>query len=212
MAQPHLSPRKLPMQARAQATRNAIVEAAAQVIEAGGLDAFNTNTVAERAGVSIGSLYQYFPNKDSIMAELIRHTQEQRIAALARTLNEPHATLPDLIRAIVRSVNEQHRNHSLLAAAIDYEEARLPVQEEIDGFLAISGHALRAVFGRFPVELADINPDRAARTLPALVRSVVDSWANLVPPQPEIAEDEAVRAICGYLCLVHSDGVFPLHS
>lgn len=201
MSETQLSPRKLPMQARAQATRKAIVEAAAQVISAGGLDAFNTNAVAERAGVSIGSLYQYFPNKDAIMAALICRTQEQRIAALGKTLNEPHGNLPDLVRAIVRAVNEQHRNQSLLAAAIDHEEARLPVQEEIDGYLAVSGHALRAVFGRFPNELADIDPDRATRTLPALVRSVVDCWANLDPPQPEIAEEEAVRAICGYLGL-----------
>lgn len=202
MVQTQLSPRKQPLQARAEVTKQAIVEAAAQLIGAGGLDAFNTNAVAERAGVSIGSLYQYFPNKDAIMAALIRQTQEQRISALAQVLSQQHSCLPDLIRAVVRAVNEQHRDHSLLAAAIDHEEARLPVQEEIAGYLAVSGHALRVVFGRFPNELAGIDPDRAARTLPALVRSVVDSWANLVPPHPEIAEEEAVRAICGYLGVI----------
>jgi hypothetical protein len=55
------------------------------------------------------------------------------------------------------------------------------------------------VFARYPAELAEVDPDRAARTLPALVRAVIDSWANLDPPQPQIAEEEAVRAVCGYL-------------
>lgn len=133
------------------------------------------------------------------MAALIRQTQEQRIMALAAVIAQPHESLSKLVRAVVRAVNKQHRDQSLLAAAIDYEEARLPVQGEIDGFLALSGAALRRVFAQFPDELAGVDPDRAARTLPSLVRAVVDCWANLDPPQPEIAEEEAVRAVCGYL-------------
>jgi AcrR family transcriptional regulator len=194
-----LNQRKQPLQARSQATMEAIVEAAAQLISARGLDGFNTNAVAERAGVSIGSLYQYFPNKDAIMVALIRRTQEERAKALGAVLARRHASLAGLVRAVVRAVNRQHREQSLLAAAIDHEEARLPVQGEIDGYLDGAGAALRAVFARYPADLVDIDPDRAARTLPALVRSVVDSWANLDPPQPHTGEEEAVRAVCGYL-------------
>lgn len=194
-----LNQRKQPHQARSQATVEAIVEAAAHLIGCKGLDGFNTNAVAERAGVSIGSLYQYFPNKDAIMAALIRRTQEERAVALGAVLAQPHASLADLVRAVVSAVNRQHREQSLLAAAIDHEEARLPVQGEIDGYLDGAGAALRAVFARYPAELVNVDPARAARTLPALVRSVVDSWANLDPPQPHIAEEEAVRAVCGYL-------------
>jgi AcrR family transcriptional regulator len=191
-----LNQRKQPRQARAQATIDAIIEAAAQLIDAHGLDGFNTNAVAERAGVSIGSLYQYFPNKDAIMAALIRRTQEERARALGGVLAQEHASLADLVRAVVRAVNRQHREQSLLAAAIDHEEARLPVQDEIDGYLDGAGAALRGVLARYG---SKVDPDRAARTLPALVRSVVDSWANLDPPQPHIAEEEAIRAVCGYL-------------
>lgn len=194
-----LNQRKQPHQARSQTTVEAIVEAAAQLIGRKGLDGFNTNAVAERAGVSIGSLYQYFPNKDAIMATLIRRTQEERAMALGAVLAQQHASLADLVRAVVKAVNRQHREQSLLAAAIDHEEARLPVQDEIDGYLDGAGAALRAVFARYPAELVNVDPDRAARTLPALVRSVVDSWANLDPPQPQVAEEEAVRAVCGYL-------------
>src|ERR1700727_158166 len=67
-----LTPRKAAKQARAQATVDAIVEAAAQVFESLGYAAATTNRIAERAGVSIGSLYQYFPNKDAILVALAR--------------------------------------------------------------------------------------------------------------------------------------------
>ena len=60
--------RRSPRQARSRATWEAIVEAAAQVLEQGGAAGFNTNAVAERAGVSIGTLYQYFPDKQAILA------------------------------------------------------------------------------------------------------------------------------------------------
>jgi AcrR family transcriptional regulator len=194
-----LNPRKTPRQQRAQATVQAILEAAAQIIGQSGLAAFNTNAVAERAGVSIGTLYQYFDGKDAIMAALIRRTQAERTEALATVLAGEYVTVAELVRAVVKAINRQHREDSLLAAAIDYEEARLPVETEITDFLDGAGAALRVVFARYGNELASVDPDRAARTLPALVRSVIDSWANLDPPQPMIAEEEAIKAVCGYL-------------
>ncbi|MFM2409665.1 MAG: hypothetical protein RL481_493 [Pseudomonadota bacterium] len=199
-----LNQRKQPRQARSQATIDAIIEAAAQLISAQGLTGFNTNAVAERAGLSIGSLYQYFPNKDAIMAALIRRTQDERATALRSALAEPYRSLDDLVRAVVHAVNRQNREQSLLAAVIDLEEARLPVADEIDGYLDATGSALGEVFARYPTELACVDPARAARTLPALVRSVIDSWANLDPPQPQVAEEEAIRAVCGYLGLTRT--------
>jgi AcrR family transcriptional regulator len=59
--------RRRPRQARSRATWDAILEAAAQVLERAGPDGFNTAAVAERAGVSIGTLYQYFPDKQAIL-------------------------------------------------------------------------------------------------------------------------------------------------
>lgn len=59
--------RRQPRQARAQATRDAIFEAAAQILEAEGEAAFNTNRIAEKAGVSVGTLYQYFADKQAIL-------------------------------------------------------------------------------------------------------------------------------------------------
>src|ERR1700753_469595 len=65
------TPRKLPVQRRSEETVAAIVEGAARILEKDGFEKFNTNSVAEKAGVSIGSLYQYFPNKDVLLAELM---------------------------------------------------------------------------------------------------------------------------------------------
>ncbi|WP_140831452.1 TetR/AcrR family transcriptional regulator [Rhizobium glycinendophyticum] len=66
--------RKSAQQTRSVYTVDCIVEAAARILEEGRLEHYNTNTIAERAGVSVGSLYQYFPNKDAITAELWRRS------------------------------------------------------------------------------------------------------------------------------------------
>ena len=64
------TPRKRPIQRRSQATVDAILDAAAQVLRKKGYAKTTTNGIAERAGVSIGSLYEYFPNKDAVFATL----------------------------------------------------------------------------------------------------------------------------------------------
>lgn len=71
-----LSPRKKPQQGRSQATVSAIVEAAAQVLADEGVQALTTKRIAERAGVSIGSLYQYFPSKQAVIFGLVHHQLE----------------------------------------------------------------------------------------------------------------------------------------
>lgn len=68
--EPSLKPRKRPNSQRAQATVEAILQATAELIESSGYANLTTNHVAQRAGISIGSLYQYFPNKESICRAL----------------------------------------------------------------------------------------------------------------------------------------------
>lgn len=84
-----LSPRKKPAQSRAAATVHAILEGAANILERQGLEGYTTNEIAARAGVSIGSLYQYFPNKDAVTIALIEREMEgmveEVISALALT-------------------------------------------------------------------------------------------------------------------------------
>jgi AcrR family transcriptional regulator len=82
--------RRSPRQARSRATWEAIVEAAAQILERDGAAGFNTNSVAERAGVSIGTLYQYFPDKQAILA-----------AAAKRELADGSSAAPARRRALI---------------------------------------------------------------------------------------------------------------
>jgi AcrR family transcriptional regulator len=89
------------------------VEAAARVFEEHGYAGANTNRIAERAGISIGSLYQYFPNKESILAVLLeQHTQEvaNAVEAIRRHVaEEPHDLVGVAVGAGHRSVPEPSR-------------------------------------------------------------------------------------------------------
>lgn len=91
--------RRRPKQARSQATYDSILEAAEQMLEREGADGLNTNRIAERAGVSIGTLYQYFPDKAAIL-----------LATARRSLARPEDEISDppkaLIVALVRTLEE----------------------------------------------------------------------------------------------------------
>ena len=131
-----LEPRKLPKQGRSEATVEAILEAAAQIFERHGYAAGTTNRIAERAGVSIGSLYQYFPNKDAILLALVhRHLAEStavlgpHIERLSRGARFDDI-LPDIVHAMVAMHALAPRLHRVL-----FEETQLPpmLRAELDG-------------------------------------------------------------------------------
>jgi AcrR family transcriptional regulator len=85
--------RRSPKQARSRATWDAIVEAAAQILERQGPNGVTTNSVAERAGVSIGTLYQYFPDKEAIL-----------VAAARRELTPLPARQTALVKALIAMI------------------------------------------------------------------------------------------------------------
>ena len=139
-ASPMYAPRKRPRQARAVATVTAILDAAARILSEDSYAAASTNRIAERAGVSIGSLYEYFPGKEAIFAQLRR-----REAAKAYTefIAEPHPEQPrDVIRHLVRGRLNWMRRDPALYAALETEVPRFAIAEveaEIfDDFLGIS--------------------------------------------------------------------------
>lgn len=99
--------RKPPQQSRSQATVDAILEAATRLFAQGGLEPVTTNDIAALAGVSVGSLYQYFPSKQAILGELIDRHAQQTLARLLEAL--PHfanAPLAEALRAIVEILLE----------------------------------------------------------------------------------------------------------
>lgn len=104
------SPRKTPQQARSRHTVDAVLTAGAQVLVEHGYEKATTSRVAERAGVSIGSLYQYFPNKEALVAALIERHADEIVAMTEETLAAPSVqSLRDGLRAIIAAVFAAHR-------------------------------------------------------------------------------------------------------
>jgi AcrR family transcriptional regulator len=95
--------RKIPAQERSQETVKIIFEATARILERDGRAAFNTNAVAETAGISIGTLYHYFPSKEAILVAMARSEMQAHqtavLDAVTRSLDAPQA-----VRAIMRAL------------------------------------------------------------------------------------------------------------
>lgn len=110
-ASPSILSRKQPKQARAADLVAAILEAAVQVLASEGAQRFTTTRVAEKAGVSVGSLYQYFPNKAALLFRL-QSDEWQQTGGLLRTILEDHQRPPlerlrRLVHAFIRSECEE---------------------------------------------------------------------------------------------------------
>jgi AcrR family transcriptional regulator len=120
--------RRSPSQQRARDTVDTIVRAAAQVFARHGYAAGTTNRIAERAGVSVGSLYQYFPNKDALLAavhDAHRQEAEPIVTGLLRDLHERPLDLRDRLRAFVVELVGIHTRSPALHRVL-FEEAPRP--------------------------------------------------------------------------------------
>ena len=207
MSNPSLSPRKSPRQARSQATHDALLQAATQILSCEGLKGFNTNAIAARAGTSVGSLYQYFPNKDALMLALIHRQKMRMLRDMAEAIDAaPRDDLDAAVRILIRAVIKHSREDGLLASAIDHEEARLPVGDVIDAYLQ-QGSDLCLQFFRQCQALEGVDHYRAARTVPVMIQAIMDHWtasAGLKEGDADagmlaVAEQEVVQAVLGYL-------------
>ncbi len=128
MAGADLTPRKLPRQARSKATVDAILEAAAQVFCQLGYSGGTTDKIAARAGVSIGSLYQYFPNKDSLLIDLAKSHMNEGFAIIYSVLKEESANpsgLKQMIEKFVDALVSLHQRAPELHRVL-FNEAPLP--------------------------------------------------------------------------------------
>ena len=110
MAPAALSPRKSPRQERSRRTVARILDAAAHVFHEQGYSAATTNDIADEAGVSIGSLYQYFPNKDALLVALTQQHIESATAGLVDLLGRlrPVTGFEPILREVVDFLVDQH--------------------------------------------------------------------------------------------------------
>ncbi|HEY4372634.1 MAG TPA: TetR/AcrR family transcriptional regulator [Burkholderiales bacterium] len=106
---PSVRPRKAPVQKRSQVTVDAIIEAAARIFVREGYPNATTNRIAELAGVSVGSLYEYFPNKASLLAALVERQAEIMSSVMRERLAQvPGRPLQEVVTTIARAVIEAH--------------------------------------------------------------------------------------------------------
>ncbi|HYP83551.1 TetR/AcrR family transcriptional regulator [Variovorax sp.] len=197
--------RKLPRQARSIATVDAIVGAAAQVLVTQGYEGTTTARVAERAGVSVGSLYQYFPNKESLVAELIDRHADDVVGTITRVLDDTtHASLRDGISAAIDAVIGAHRIDPRLHKILNQEVPRI-------GRLGKSMNAEREIaraFERLLCRHADELPAGCDPALAGLVvATVIEAIGHKAVLEPRCglaggaAAREALQVVTRYLML-----------
>jgi AcrR family transcriptional regulator len=112
-------PRKTPVQARSTVTVEAISEATIQVLLSQGAERLTTTRVAERAGVSVGTLYQYYPNKRSLLfAVLERHMNDVATKVEAACENACHKPLAEMIREMVEAFVDAKMERADISVAL----------------------------------------------------------------------------------------------
>jgi AcrR family transcriptional regulator len=157
-----ISSRRKPKQARSADLVAAILQAALQVLAKEGAQRFTTTRVAERAGVSVGSVYQYFPNKASILFRLQsdewRQTSEMLTGILENTASTPPERLRTLVHAFIRSECEEAAMRVALSDAAplyrdapEAQEVRASGERTVQAFmreaLPHASQAVRALAG-----------------------------------------------------------------
>ena len=187
------SPYRKPKQARARATWAAILQAATRIIETEGEDAFTTNRVAETAGVSIGTLYRYFPDKASILRALAqRETEAHRSAVMAVLDGGSPGVARDraIIRAFVQAFAGRTKARRIAVSAM---LAHADHGELAARFAAVE-HGMHDAEGR---PLTKVQAFVLGRAVQGAMRAAVLEGADFLESQE--FEDELVRLGRAYL-------------
>jgi AcrR family transcriptional regulator len=178
----------------------AVLDAVIRILKREGEGGVTTNHVAEVAGVSIGSVYQYFPDKRAIFAALHdRHAEE--ISRLIEATLVTHAESPfeDLVRALVEALVEAHASdpelHELLTSEIPNRGGARALETRLRNVFRL------AVLARAPVAQPTRDQEAMLFVLPHMVEALAHGAALRRPPglTREAATREAVRAVLAYL-------------
>ena len=190
--------RREPKQRRSRETVGAVLEAVQRVVKRHGVEAVTTNRIAEAAGVSIGSLYQYFPDKRAIFTALYdRHVDEVR-GVIERTMADcTSASLEDFTRELVEGLANAHTEDAELHEIISGTAAEGP-----HGFKSALQTSFEQVISR--AEPDRYTPDETRRilfVLPNMVEALVHGVADQNRPviSRNAAKDEAIRTVLVYL-------------
>ncbi|MCR8549039.1 TetR/AcrR family transcriptional regulator [Salipiger sp. P9] len=193
-----LQPRKAPRQSRSRVSYEAVLTAAAQILEREGAAALTTNAVAERAGVSIGTLYQYFPGKEAIAAELVRRLKAQLVEDLVGALEEAsNLPLRQAAHVVLSASIRHHARAPELSRELERLERDLPLDAEAEAVTAEVYARLAGLLQTHGVP----EPAVVARDLTAMSKGLVH--AALFAGETDLAriERRLLPAIVGYLGL-----------
>lgn len=181
--------RRAPRQERSRQTVEAVLDAVERVLKREGVGAITTNRIAEAAGVSIGSVYQYFPDKQSIFTALHQRHVDEVSRVLERTVAECGSRSTEdfscaLLEALIDAHDVDPRLHELIAEV---------VPESTNGFR----RALQATFERVLTE----KDSELRLVLPHLVEALVHGGTARRPPTVPLDDlkREATRAVRAYL-------------
>lgn len=184
--------RRSPTQSRAAATVDAILEASLQLLDADGAAALTTNRIAQRAGVSVGTLYQYFDSKADILAALAERRAQRVRDEIARTVIERPGlgSVRTIVRALTQGFDGSPATQTALLGALFARDGAALARHHEAFLAAIAGKA------RLDIELT---PERAfvlTHAAVSLLRAA--AAAPGLRLDPARLEDEIVRLMEAY--------------
>lgn len=190
MSDANISARRIPRQHRSRQTVEDVLAAVPLVVKRHGAASVTTNRIAEVAGVSIGSLYQYFPDKRSVFSALHeRHVGDVRNMLERNIASHESSSFSEFVVNLVEELVDLHsvatELHQLISASVN---------EGPEHFR----YALRAAFEQAIGRSGSENMNRILFVLPSLVEGVVHG-ATLSPFTSREAKGEAVKATLAYL-------------
>jgi AcrR family transcriptional regulator len=196
-----LSPRKLPVQARSAASMSAILEATVQVLLQVGKERLTTTRVASRAGVSVGTLYQYFPNKSALLRAALKRHLNEVTEAIERACREQHCgTLPEMATALISAFIQAKMKNVKTSIAL------YSVSSDVDGARIVQQMASRS--NKAIVEMLSNarepltkDPELVASMLQGAMAGVSRRLLESDAPEEQFAafRQELIFFVCAYL-------------
>ncbi len=203
---PAVNPRKSASQARSRATVDALVEATARILVRDGFERASTNRIAAEAGVSVGSLYQYFPGKEALVAAVIeRHNRDLMQVVQAALAQVEGASVEIVVRTLVAAAVAAHRLDPKLHRVLAEQTPRAGDLADVVFFHREAQGLFRALLEDHRDEVGAFDLDLAAfvcvTSIEALTHSAVIHRPAMLTDDAvvEALVNEATRLIIGYL-------------
>ncbi|MBS0432404.1 MAG: TetR family transcriptional regulator [Proteobacteria bacterium] len=202
---PSTKPRKQASQRRSRATVDALVEATARILVREGFDKASTNRIAEVAGVSVGSLYQYFPCKEALVAALAdRHTREILRVVRGELAEAMDLPVEQAVRKLVAVAVKGHRVDPALHRALAEQIPRVGKLGDVATFNRDNYALFKAYLEKHRDEIRPVDPDLASfvcvTSIEALTHNAVLHHSKRFSDQAMLALiDEGTRLVVGYL-------------